>query len=630
MDIKLKIRNIKHFGEEDNELSFTLEKDKLNLMFATNGVGKTSIATAFKYLGHKKYTVPIEDRHKKRKDAVCSLTLSAKGDGEAIYHDYVADSRKDRISPEFTTYVIRNRVKAITKAEEVGDDAISRSHMAIEKIVIMENIPNRDSLQYDVNSIRLLFGKKKALIENLQPQLQNDAFLDLLSDIEPILQFSVKTQKMHDEVMRVTNHINGMAGNARTVAANIEDRVFNTLYNYQRYQNFVNCVDNRLGAQPDRLSYFLLFFQLHHLYNSNKFSFINAVNRRKYEMLKSRLDVFFKSVRLPWNNIELREDDGCLSAVYPLANEMSNGERDILSLVCQLEEFKHRFESGKKCILIIDEIFDYLDDANMLAAEYYINELFSTYKNEELYVMLFSHLEVRYFRNHIFNDARINQQYLLGNKQAPNAGMKGFIAFRSNLKPTENDLYVRISRNLFHYSPDDEDITRDLDAIKAVEPNRIKPIKAAFYTKTKYNEYLIWELMRYLSGKIDPKHPYDPYAVCMAIRIYSEKMIYNKLPDEASKLEFIKTHETLNKIDYCRNKGIEVHDYYRMLASIHNDACHMPLEGTGKDIERIKKGMYESEKAMIFKLQNNVIRNIIATLFEYEEGTMIPLDLLQQ
>lgn len=45
MEVKLKIRNIKKFGDTDNEVSFLLERNKLNLLFATNGVGKVTFIT---------------------------------------------------------------------------------------------------------------------------------------------------------------------------------------------------------------------------------------------------------------------------------------------------------------------------------------------------------------------------------------------------------------------------------------------------------------------------------------------------------------------------------------------------------------------------------------------------------
>lgn len=73
-------------------------------------------------------------------------------------------------------------------------------------------------------------------------------------------------------------------------------------------------------------------------------------------------------------NFFKREKDA-LVVEFPHADEISNGQRDVLTFIIQLLKFQSTLRNGKKYLLIIDEVFDYLDDANIIAAQYYLSNL---------------------------------------------------------------------------------------------------------------------------------------------------------------------------------------------------------------------------------------------------------------
>ena len=73
--------------------------------------------------------------------------------------------------------------------------------------------------------------------------------------------------------------------------------------------------------------------------------------------------------------IQTTEKNGELILEFPKAETISNGQKDVLTFAAELMIFKASINKDKKYLLIIDKVFDYLDDANTLAAQYYYQKL---------------------------------------------------------------------------------------------------------------------------------------------------------------------------------------------------------------------------------------------------------------
>lgn len=102
---------------------------------------------------------------------------------------------------------------------------------------------------------------------------------------------------------------------------------------------------------------------------------------------------------------------------------------------------------------------------------------------------------------------------------------------------------------------------------------------------------------------------YDPYAVALALRLRVEKVMYAKLRSEQLKENFIITHKTNEKLKFCEDNNIPVPDAYFIVNAIHNSSDHLRVNPV--------KGKFE-EKAMVYKLQNGVIKNVLKKLFNYQ------------
>ena len=81
---------------------------------------------------------------------------------------------------------------------------------------------------------------------------------------------------------------------------------------------------------------------------------------------------FFNSTRIDIKPTEDKKKR--LIVKWPKAYEISNGQRDVLSFVVLISKARRSFRK-RDCILIIDEIFDYLDDANLISFQYFITNI---------------------------------------------------------------------------------------------------------------------------------------------------------------------------------------------------------------------------------------------------------------
>ncbi len=109
----------------------------------------------------------------------------------------------------------------------------------------------------------------------------------------------------------------------------------------------------------------------------------------------------FNSTRL---DIKPKEDKKKgLIVEWPKAHEISNGQRDILSFIVLLLKARRSFHK-RNCILIIDEVFDYLDDANLISFQYFITNLIDTMKEagKNFFPLLMTHLDPVFFNHFCF------------------------------------------------------------------------------------------------------------------------------------------------------------------------------------------------------------------------------------
>lgn len=494
-------------------------------------------------------------------------------------------------------------------SESDASSISSKGILFIKPQIIEKNIPEDVELKYDYKSIKKAFGKKGAVLRSLD--FSDPKKFVNYENLIPILEKSIT--RLEDAVNVVLGNINKKNGKCTTLHSKVSAKDFKRLNESEIYKNYIKWYKDIISDSPSDLDLFLYFFQIRYVYEQNKESFIKKINRSKYEIRKIKLESDSEVLKSGWKSYSLEEKDGCLSAIFPLSDEISCGQRDVMILRVLFDYFKNNIDDSKINLLFIDDVFEYLDESNKLVAEYYIKQLIDI-KNTELYVILLSHQSKENFRSYIFKEKFLSFSYLINSQPIPTKDMKGLICFREKLSnerktdSSKDELYKKISRLLFHYSPENE----DLSALCSSYIGSFPGLKKSMLDKSSLFQFLIDEVNKYFTNTSS----YDPYAVCTALRIREERNIYEKL-DNSLKNDFVNTYETNKKILYCEEKGIIVPDTYAIITSIHNEADH----AADKDGEF-------KEKTLVYSLKNQIIRNIVMKIFNYSETPLCVSDLL--
>ena len=231
-------------------------------------------------------------------------------------------------------------------------------------------------------------------------------------------------------------------------------------------------------------------------------------------------------------------------------------------------------------ILIVDEIFDYLDDANLITAQYYVTQLIKKFNNSDkkFYPIILTHLNPYYFKNFTFSKQKI---FFLDQKEAAiNPHFRKILIKRDNPLIKDN-----LSRHHLHFEPTSINIRPEFETLN---------LKPTWGDSSVFETYIDDEFKKY----IEKETVYDPFAVCCAVRKKIEEWVYNQLDDAEFKEEFIETHKTPKKLDYADSKGVTIPETYYLLGVIYNDGLHWK----------------DNESAIAGKLEHLTIRKMISEI----------------
>lgn len=600
----IKIQNIKGFGNNPVTLPVELKTNRINLLFAPNGTGKSSLAAAFKSLSQRTLDVNKEDKY--HKDETLPSSLSLELDGTA----YTADAHHNNISSHLRCKVINCATNVQTIQQNRGNYTNVRGFLDINDIVIEQVVPYTSN-GYSVMEIRRSFGTNGKILDNLSNDFGNTKFLIGTKVIWDKLDFFAKAQGRMALVQDILDNVNSIEGTKPVVLRNINHSWFDQIELNQTYNEITNTLQTYIQCQTRCLK-FLTFYQMLIHWQHNKLKIKAATAYAEYCQNKKEIDDNLQLLDNTWKNIHTEEVHNQLVVRFPQADEISNGQRDLLTFLVSLIKFKMLIKSGKKYLLLIDEVFDYLDDANMIVAQYFLTSFLDISK-DNLFLCILSHLNPFTFRSYVFSEKRLNPQYLKNTVPCATNKMKAFIAFRENLdKQTPGEpqnLYHDLSHDLFHYNPKSVDYSARISAL-----SHDSHIDTTWGKTSVLHQILINESNNYFSGQ--PQ--YDPYAVAMALRLRVEKLMYNKL-DPALRKGFIDEKMTKNKFKYCNNNGILVPDVLYIVSAIHNDADHIKYS--------VVTNQY-IEKPMVYKLQNNAVKEILKKIFGWNGNllTTIAID----
>ena len=124
-------------------------------------------------------------------------------------------------------------------------------------------------------------------------------------------------------------------------------------------------------------------------------------------------------------------------------------------------------------------------------------------------------------------------------------------------------------------------------------------LNVAWAQSERFHAKIQREVRRYLYS--DDR--FDPLAICFGVRIQIEKLIYDRITNEANRLSFIAENGTKKKLHYCEEIGMDIPETYYLLGIIYNTSLHL---NEGQDISN----------PLAIKLENYTIKKLIKEIFE--------------
>jgi hypothetical protein len=564
-------------GIQTKSFSLNIYPNKPSLVVAPNGFGKSSLATAFSSMNSRRIVLNDDDFH--LEDAAHPPRIAIeyeKPDGSIV--NLEATGTMNTISSEFDCFVIKNPVKPKGIGSQFGTASAT---LEIKDVVLVDRIPNNVQFGYSFTNSKTRFGVNSRVLPNANTVFGNLKLIEKLSEHFQGLQ-RANGQTIQNRINAIITEINTQQGTADVLLAWIETNRLGDLKQIQ-YLNTIGDIIHGfdIGYNSEAKSY-LAAVQLIWLYNDNPSLFKNACTFSNYKLDKQRFDATLTTFNCTWKNIRSIETGGQLVVKFPKAIHISNGQRDILSFISMLFRAQRNLRKPAN-ILIIDEVFDYLDDANLIAAQYYITTFIREYSEDgkRIYPLILTHLNPTYFKNFAFSKQKV---YYL-NKSTIQVNQHLITLLRNREDATiKND----VDKFLLHYGPGTINKRAEFRALTLPElwgeqRNFINDMNA--------------EIVKYLANQV-----YDPFAVCAALRIRIEEIAYNKLAGAAAQTDFLSTHKTRNKLEKAEELGVVSPESHYLLGIIYNEGMHW-------------RENFDNVSPIASKLENLTIKKLISDVF---------------
>lgn len=557
--------------------------NKVHLLIAPNGFGKSSLACAFSSLKPRSLKLPSSLLHKENEANKAKLEITYSIDG--VETTVRADEGNNDISKVFSVFVINSRLKPRAVAKTgFNQFAKPTASMIIEPIVLVETVPKRPAKSFVTSGFKQTFGVAGKILPNIQQFLEDDLLLKDILLRPDIKRFAQKT--VWKQIDPIIGAINAQTGTAEQIVAWIG---CNKLEEFKAIPELTAIAARLHWSKLTETERFLVAYQFARAYAEDSKLLNDHFVWRSYLNGKQRCEELLNSVNSnpSWISVSIKETKGKLIAEFPEATKMSNGQRDLLSFVAQL--MKAEFElNGARAILVIDELFDYLDECNLLVAQFYTSRFVDRFKSNsaELFPLFLTHLDPEVFKHSALGLGKKNIRKVHILDKASDSSRKVGIAAMVKLRE-DVALKPYIGKYFFHYHPENCDQTALFKA---------KGLKETWGKSHDFFAYVFEELRKYLTGTNES----DYVAACAAVRIAIEKQAFDQLTTDDEKARFTDEFDkgTSEKLDFVEQVGGHVPESHRLLGLLYNDILH-------------HKDQYDYISSIVSKMKNSAIRGMM-------------------
>ena len=591
---RIKIENIK--GKSSFEVSFTnLTANQPNIVVAPNGYGKSTIATAFKAAQHGKLKLDPRDIYQQNPDNHPKLEIELQGEHAGIF---MTSDTESNISPNISLGVINSSLYAKSTTRHFGTRTASTADLRIEDIIVYPRIPEKCSINYSYNQVKKVFGNKGKLFLNISEMLSICGNIGRILAIKENLNKCISQARIQSSFNDFLN-VCPNCGRTNEIKRVISLDQIAALRNNDNVAILFDCI-NKMEHKPIEWQPVDVVFTAIQLckvignhYDAGDKDIIKKVySYLEYKAIREIIDNRLADFNTTGRTIKTREDHGKLIVGFERADSLSNGERDILSFVVNLTKFEHMFRKNVG-ILIIDEVFDYLDGSNMLAVQYYLIELLKSCKakGKVLFPIIFTHLDPAVFSNYYFQKKKIHYISLSAPIQL-NSDLVKMLRLRESGTLCDKEKQ-EIEKYYLHYVDKNYTLNAELAQKVALD---FSDSNISFRTK----------LYAEITEKYLSEATYNPVMVIAGLRIKIEEVLYHRLAPE-DRETYIAEHKVINKLNFAIAKGVDVPELFFLLQPLYNDGLHL---GGNDDAVRSKI------KSSYLKTNNLHIQRMIKELFD--------------
>lgn len=580
----IEITNIKGIAYKKFQLD--LAPNKPNILVAPNGFGKSSFAIGFNSLKSNKIDLAEKNYHKNNDSnrPVLSLTLSNNT-------TLTADDNQNTIKDQFDVVVINNQTEPKSVVQSFGGRSFAKTTLDILTTVLIQTIPAKVDFAYSSSTVKALFGSngsKRNLLKNISNLFNSPKLLAKIQEVD----FSRFNLKGYRELIESTiSEINKQSGSGDKIKSFIDTHLLGSFRSLSEFKKLADIIQSfGLPGIENEVDAYLTAWQILQVKKSMGANFLKAC---KYQFYLEEKEHYTKTIE-SFNpvkdrfDIKPKKDGNSLVIKWPKAHEISNGQRDILTFIALLLKTRRDFKK-RDCILVIDEIFDYMDDANLVTFQYFISTFIDEMKRDKrrLFPILLTHLDPMFFNHFCFNDTKIQVNYIKDIKVKSNQHILNL-----TYKREHPSIKSKVDAYYFHYHPSPEtiDISAEFQALGLIKD---------WGTPQMFFKKVYREVRRYLFEE----DTFDTLAICLGVRVQIEKLIYDKIPDAENKRKFIEEiNGTKNKLLFAQALGIQIPETYFLLGIIYNTSLHL---SQGQDIS----------KPLGLKLENGTIKQMIYNIF---------------
>ena len=574
----IQIENIK--GIQNKRFELNILPNKPSLLVAPNGFGKSSFATAFNSMNNNRIILNEDDYFSENDTLLPRINLAYVRPDNSVAN-LEATNATNTISGELDYFVINNLTKPKGNASNFGGFANAKASLIIEDIVLVDRIPENVPFSYAYRQFQLRFGVNSKVLPNLENVLSNFLLVERLSEKYQELQ-RAHGARIQGRINAIIDQVRAQAGTTQEIINWIAANRLNDLKQIQYLSEIADLIEQfDIGYDSETKNY-LAALQLIWLYNDNSAVFRQACIFNNYRLDKQRFEETLGTFNATWKAIRASETQGKLIVKFPKANQISNGQRDILTFISMLFKAKRKLNKHAN-ILIIDEVFDYLDDANLTAAQYYVSNLIKEYAdlNKRIYPLILTHLNPNYFKNYAFSNQKV--YYLDTSVAVVNPQIIRLLRNRDNAA-----IKMDVDKYLLHYDPGT--INKRVEFRGLLLPE-------LWGEGANFIQHVNSEVTNYLANR-----NYDPFAVCAALRVKIEHIAYNKIQGAQAQIDFLATHKTRSKLEKAEELGVISPESHYLLGIIYNEGMHW-------------KENQDNISPVASKLENLTIKKLIQDIF---------------